>query len=133
MKEQHTIHNHPLVDAMIVKYQELNEVPSWSSAAIELLLRGIEQWVNTTEDDIHWPNEEELLEEYQEWKEAIFKDRDRNRWVIHKASDTDKSALHRFIAEQIIPQYGGKRPGQGRPKGSKNKPKVEATSDYEQF
>ena len=133
MKEQHTIYKHPLFDAIVLQYQESNHISSWSSAAMELVLRGFEQWMEASEAEIKWPNQEELMPVYQEWRHAIYRDHGWKERTILEGSDEDKVAFNRFVAEQIVPKHGGRRAGQGRKKGSKNKPKVEAISDYEEF
>lgn len=121
MKNQRMVYTYPLLDEMVNQYRESHNLTSWSMAAMELLMRGIQSWIDTGESQMAWGmNEEEraaLEMEYQTWLESHFLSTDSDL----NDKEKDQFAFYRFIIEKMSPKRGGKRLGQGRPKGSKNK------------
>lgn len=129
MTKQSKFFSHPLLVSAIIKYQQQQNLKSFSSAATELLAIGIEYWMQNLASpvDAHWGTDSQqhaaLLEEFQAWRRQVMQETGWDGFADLSDEQCQQLTFERFILLKVAPQHGGRRTGAGR------KPTTNAASD----
>lgn len=120
--KQTSIYSNSTLDATVTAYQRSRGLKSFSAAATELLIKGIEYWITSGEDDQkpHWgesaQDEETLVQEWRDWQKSIYAERDWDEYADLTDEQSKDLTFERYLLLKITPKHGGKRDGAGHKK-----------------
>lgn len=122
MTKQNSIYSHPLLTSAIERYQKSRGLKSFSAAATELMILGLDYWIQNDPSDPprSWGENSYqhriLIDEYHDWQDKVMGKNGWNEFPDLDDEQANELSFERFMLLKITPQHGGKRPNAGRKK-----------------